>query len=200
LGVATDIILLYLGGFFCGLLLQRLGQLLILGYIVAGIVLGPHTGGLTVSNINDIELLAEIGIALLLFALGLEFSLKDLKPVKKVALIGTPIQMVLTIGLGLGLFQIGEFSFVLARVGLTMKLINTDLYSLVLTSAIVTMALTPLISGQTARICALKRRWFRHEKLASSNIPDAGLAGHVVIAGGGRVGFQIARILKRLAI
>jgi CPA2 family monovalent cation:H+ antiporter-2 len=84
-------------------LLQRLGQPLILGYIVAGIVLGPHTGGRTVSNIHEIELLAEIGIALLLFALGLEFSLNDLKPVKKVALIGTPIQMVLAIGLGLGI-------------------------------------------------------------------------------------------------
>ncbi|MGA9536894.1 MAG: cation:proton antiporter, partial [Desulfobacterales bacterium] len=103
MGIATDIILLIVAAFFCGLLLQRLGQPLILGYIVAGIVLGPHTGGLTVSNIHDIELLAEIGIALLLFALGLEFSLKDLKPVKKVALIGTPIQMVITIGLGLGI-------------------------------------------------------------------------------------------------
>jgi len=103
LGIATDIILLIVTAFFCGLLLQRLGQPLILGYIVAGIVLGPHTGGLTVSNIHEIELLAEIGIALLLFALGLEFSLKDLKPVKKVALIGTPIQMVLTKGLGLGI-------------------------------------------------------------------------------------------------
>ena len=40
-------------------------------------------------------------MALLLFALGLEFSLKDLKPVKKVALIGTPIQIALTIGLGM---------------------------------------------------------------------------------------------------
>ena len=76
--------------FFCGLLVQRLGQPLILGYIAAGILLGPHTGGLTVSDIHDIELLAEIGIALLLFALGLEFSLKDLKPVKLIALVGTP--------------------------------------------------------------------------------------------------------------
>jgi CPA2 family monovalent cation:H+ antiporter-2 len=84
-------------------LLQRLGQPLILVYIAAGIVLGPHTEGLPVANIHEIELLAEIGIALLLFALGLEFSLKDLKPVKKVALIGTPIQMTLTIGLGLGI-------------------------------------------------------------------------------------------------
>jgi CPA2 family monovalent cation:H+ antiporter-2 len=103
MGIATDIILLVVAAFFCGLLMQRLGQPLILGYILAGILLGPHTGGLTVSEIHEIELLAEIGIALLLFALGLEFSLKDLKPVKMVALIGTPIQMALTVGLGFGI-------------------------------------------------------------------------------------------------
>ncbi|MFH1155734.1 MAG: cation:proton antiporter [Pseudomonadota bacterium] len=83
MGIATDIILLIIASFFCGLMMQRLGQPLILGYILAGVILGPHTGGLTVSNTHEIELLAEIGIALLLFALGLEFSLKDLKPVKK---------------------------------------------------------------------------------------------------------------------
>jgi len=103
MGIATDIILLVVASFFCGLLLQRLRQPIILGYIAAGIILGPYTGGFTVSNIHEIELLAEIGIALLLFALGLEFSLKDLKPVKMVAIVGTPIQIVLTIGLGIGI-------------------------------------------------------------------------------------------------
>ncbi len=106
MGVASDIILLVVVAFGCGLLLQRLGQPLILGYIVAGVILGPHTGGLTVSDIPEIERLAEIGVALLLFGLGLEFSLKDLRPVKKIALIGTPIQMIATIGLGFG---IGSF-------------------------------------------------------------------------------------------
>jgi len=424
MGIAADIILLIVTAFFCGLLLQRLGQPLILGYIAAGVILGPHTGGFTISNIQEIELLAEIGIALLLFALGLEFSLKDLKPVKKVALIGTPIQIALTVGLGLGIghlmgwewkpslwlgalislsstmiilktlmnqgwlgtlsskvmigmliiqdlavvpmmvilpqlnnpavglpalgfaalkagifiagmillgtkllprlmahiaklgsrelfllaitaiglgvgyithlvglsfafgafvagmvlsesdfghqalsdiiplrdlfgllffasvgmlldpaflldhleqvvvlvlavtigkglifafitrifkygnviplavglgmFQIGEFSFVLARVGVSTNSIGNDLYSLLLTTAILTMVLTPLVSSQTARIYALRKRWFRHEALESSNMPDAGLHNHVVIAGGGRVGFQIAQVLKRL--
>ena len=426
MGIATDIILLIIAAFFCGLFFQRIGQPLILGYIAAGILLGPHTGGVTVSNIHEIELLAEIGIALLLFALGLEFSLKDLKPVKQIALFGTPIQLVLTIAIGmgigslmgwnwksslwlgalislsstmvilktlmnqgwlgtlsskvmigmlivqdlavvpmmiilpqlnnpsvglpllgfaalkaaafiiamvllgtrllpmlmvhiakldsrelfllaitaiglgvgyathiiglsfafgafaagmvlsesdyghqalsdiiplrdlsgllfftsvgmlldpgffidhirrvvflvlavsigkgvvfaaisrifkyknviplavgLGLFQIGEFSFVLAKVGLNTNSIDTETYSLVLTAAIVTMVLTPLISGQTAKIYAFKKRWFRHEALESSNIPEAGFNRHVIIAGGGRVGFQIAKVLKRLPI
>ena len=103
MGIATDIILLVVAAFFLGLVAQRLGQPLILGYIIAGIFLGPFTGGITISSVHDIEMLAEIGVALLLFALGLEFSLKDLKPVRMVALIGTPIQMLLTIGLGLAI-------------------------------------------------------------------------------------------------
>ncbi|MFH1138424.1 MAG: cation:proton antiporter [Pseudomonadota bacterium] len=424
MGIATDIILLVVASFFCGLVLQRLGQPLILGYIAAGIILGPYTGGITVSNIHEIELLAEIGIALLLFALGLEFSLKDLKPVKRVALAGTPIQIILTMGLGLGigyfmdwdwksslwfgalislsstmvilktlmnqgwlgtlssrvmigmlivqdlavvpmmivlpqlnnpsvglpalalaglkagafllgmillgtrllpglmghiarlgsrelfllaitaiglgvgfithlvglsfafgafvagmvlsesdyghqalsdiiplrdlfgllfftsvgmlfdpgflfdhigevlllvavvgigkgvifagvvrifkyrnviplavglgLFQIGEFSFVLARLGLSTGSIGSELYSLVLTSAIMTMALTPLVSGRTSGIYALKKRWFQNRAFDPINIPREGITGHVVIAGGGRVGFWIAQVLSRL--
>ena len=426
MGIATDIIFLVVASFFCGMLLQRLGQPLILGYIAAGVILGPHTGGLTVSSIHEIELLAEIGVALLLFALGLEFSIKDLKPVKKVALIGTPIQMTLTIGLGLcighlmgwdwkpslwlgalislsstmvilktlmnqgwlgtlsskvmigmlivqdlavipmmiilpqlnhpavglhaigfaalkaagfiagmillgtrflprlmthianlgsrelfllaitaiglgvgylthmlglsfafgafvagmvlsesdygyqalsdiiplrdlfgllfftsvgmlldpaflvshfrqvivlvlvvgigkglifaviarifrygnviplavglGPFQVGEFSFVLARMGLSTNSIDNDLYALILTATVLTMVLTPFVSGQTARLYALKKRWFRHEPLESSSIPDSGLMNHVVIAGGGRVGFQIATAMKRIGM
>ncbi len=105
---------------------------------------------------------------------------------------------VIPLAVGLGLFQIGEFSFVLARVGLSTGSIGNDLYSLVLTATILSMVLTPPISGQTAKIYALKKRWFRHERLETSNIPDHGYKGHVVIAGGGRVGYQIAQILKRL--
>ncbi|MDH5559572.1 MAG: cation:proton antiporter [Deltaproteobacteria bacterium] len=426
MGLATDIILLIVVAFGCGLLLQRLGQPLILGYIAAGVILGPHTGGLTVANAHEIELLAEIGVALLLFALGLEFSLKDLKPVKKVALIGTPIQIILTIGLGLGLgslmgweweqslwlgalislsstmvilktlmsqgwlgtlsskvmigmlivqdlaviplmvilpqlsnpstglpalgfavlkaagfiigmillgtrllphlmghivklgsrelfllaitaiglgigyfthlvglsfafgafvagmvlsesefghqalsdiiplrdlfgllffasvgmlfdpvflmehfievmglvlmvsigkgfifatlakifrygnviplavglglFQVGEFSFVLARVGVSTGSIGDELYSLVLTTAILTMGLTPFISGQTVRIYSLTKRWFKNEPLETLNIPEEGFRRHVVMAGGGRVGLQIAKVLQQLGL
>ena len=422
MGIATDIILLVVVAFGCGLLLQRLGQPVILGYIAAGIILGPYTGGATVSNVDEIERLAEIGVALLLFALGLEFSLKDLEPVKRIALIGTPIQMLLTIGLGfgigqltgwgwrdslwlgacislsstmvllktlmshgwlgtlsskvmigmlivqdlavvplmiilpqlndpavglpilgfaalkaaaflaamlllgtkllpglmshiarlgsrelfvlaiaaiglgvgylthlvglsfafgafvagmvlsesdyghqalsdiiplrdlfgllffasvgmlldptflldhlaevvilvlavslgkglifaglarlfrygnvvplavgLGLFQVGEFSFVLATVGVSSESIGQDLYSLILTTAVLTMILTPLVSGQTARLYSLKKRFFEHEELETLNIPPSGLKDHAVIVGGGRVGSGIAAVFK----
>lgn len=426
MGIATDIILLVVVAFFCGLLMQRLKQPLILGYILAGVLLGPHTGGLTITEVHDIELLAEIGVGLLLFALGLEFSHKDLKPVKYIALLGTPLQIGLTLALGigigkmmgwdlktsiwfgalislsstmvllktlmnqgwlgtlsskvmigmlivqdlavvpmliilpllndpaaglvslgyaalkaalflvgmfvlgakllpwlmrhiaklgsrelfllaiiaiglgigyatylvglsfafgafvagmvlnesdyghqalsdiiplrdvfgllffasvgmlldprffmdnfstilllvlvvsigkglifssiswvfrygnvipvavgLGLFQVGEFSFVLARIGLGTGAISPDFYNLVLTTAVLTMILTPMLSAQTDRLYTLKKRWFQKEPLESINFPDKGLSRHVLIAGGGRVGMQIASALDRLAL
>ncbi len=426
MGIATDIILLVCASFGCGLLLKRLGLPLILGYILAGILLGPHTGGFTVSNLHEIEFLAEIGVALLLFALGLEFSLKDLKPVRRIALIGTPIQILLTgllgfgighfmgwswkpsiwlgaiislsstmvilktlmnqgwlgtlssrvmigmlivqdlaivpmmivlpqlndpkaglsvlgiaglkglgfiaamlllgtrllpavmkqiaalgsrelfllgitaIGLGvgyvthlaglsfafgafvagmvlsesdfghqalsdiiplrelfgllffttvgmlfdpsflfsharevlilvvavsvgkglifstlarlfsyrnviplavgLGMFQVGEFSFVLARIGLSTNSIDQEFYSLVLTVAILTMILTPFVSGQTARLYGWRRKGLQRQPLETCNTPPSGFSGHTVIAGGGRVGEQVAEALRKKEI
>ena len=426
MGIAADIAIIVVAGLFGGIIAQQLKQPLILGYILAGIIVGPFTGGVTVANIHDIELLAEIGVALLLFALGLEFSLKELTPVRKIALIGTPIQILLTIALGfglgqlfgwawidalwfggmialsstmvllktlmsqermgtlssrvmigmlivqdlavvpliiilpqldepgaglpilglaalraalflflmiiigtrviprlmayiagwnsrelfllaitavglgvgyatylfglsfafgafvagmvlsesdyghqalsdiiplrdlfgllffvsvgmlldpvflienwkvilaavlivavgkglifstlsiifgygnvvplavgLGLFQVGEFSFVLARVGVSTNSISNDLYALILTIAIVTMILTPVVSGLTTPLYALKKRWFRREPIQTINLPEAGLSNHVVIAGGGRVGQYVAQVLQRLEL
>jgi CPA2 family monovalent cation:H+ antiporter-2 len=95
--IANDLAIIVVAGLAGGLLAQRLRQPLILGYILAGIVLGPLTGGAVISGPHDIERLAEVGVALLLFALGLEFSLAELKPVRRIALIGTPIQIVIVL-------------------------------------------------------------------------------------------------------
>ena len=103
MGIAADIAIIVTAGFLGGVAAQRLGQPLILGYIVAGILLGPVTGGVLLYDAHDIELLAEIGVALLLFALGIEFSLKELRPVRMVALLGTSLQLLLTIGVAAGL-------------------------------------------------------------------------------------------------
>src|SRR5215210_2709066 len=106
MGIAGDIALILVAAFLGGVIARRLGLPLILGYVLAGVLVGPNTAGPTVGEIHDIELLAEIGVALLLFAIGLHFPLSELAPVRRVALIGTPIQMVLTLAFGYGLGQL----------------------------------------------------------------------------------------------
>ncbi|MBL7026172.1 MAG: cation:proton antiporter [Candidatus Marinimicrobia bacterium] len=424
MGIAADISIIVIAGLIGGLIAQQLKQPLILGYILAGILVGPFSPGIGITDIHNIELLAEIGVALLLFTIGLEFSLKDLKPVRYIALLGTPLQILLTMGFGyvlgrffgfdsnesiwlgalislsstmviiktlsnqrrlgtlssrvmigillvqdlaivplmiilpqlsspehsfanlgwavlratifltgmivlgtrimprfmkfiaisnsrelfllavtamglgigygtylfglsfalgafvaglvlnqseyahkalsdiisirdlfallffvsvgmlfdplhfidnwktvvlfillisigkaliflmitplfkyhniipiavsLGLFQVGEFSFVLARVGQSTHSISNELYALVLNVAIVTMVLTPTISGFTAPLYSLLRKKFKYEDHQRLNFPKGSLHDHVVIAGAGNVGQYIAQILSRL--
>lgn len=102
MGIASDLVILILAGMMGGMIARLLRQPLLLGYIIAGVLVGPYTGGITISSVHDIELLAEIGVALLLFTLGIEFSINELKPVRNVALIGTPLQIVLTMLFGYG--------------------------------------------------------------------------------------------------
>jgi len=422
MGIAADIAIIVVAALIGGLIAQRLKQPLILGYVLAGIVVGPHTGGVTIGETHNIELLAEIGIALLLFALGLEFSFHSLRPVRAVALLGTPLQMALTIvfgyeigqwlgynpvqslwigslislsstmvilktlmirglmgtlsgrvmigmlivqdlaviplmiilpelshpeaglplvawatlkalvflalmvlvgtrmipglliyisrwnsrelfllsvtaiglgvgymtylfglsfafgafaagmvlseseyshqalsdivplrdifgliffvtvgmlldpaflwlhlkeilllvvailvgkglifalvvrffgyrnviplAVGLGLSQVGEFSFVLAGVGLSRGAISSDFYAIILNTAIFTMLLTPPLSALTGPLYALRKKWFYHEPLHTMNLPDTGLREHVVIAGAGQTGKYVAQVLS----
>ena len=106
MGIAADIAIIVVAALIGGFIAQRLHQPLILGYIVAGILVGPYTGGVTVTDPHDIELLAEIGVALLLFALGIEFSFGKLQRVRRIALLGTPIQLALTMLVGYGIGQL----------------------------------------------------------------------------------------------
>jgi len=426
MGIAGDIAIIVTAALLGGIVAQILRQPLIIGYILAGVFVGPYSGGLSVSDVHNIEKLAEIGVALLLFALGLEFSLRELKPVRNIALIGTPIQIVLTtaygfgigqlmgwgwvpsvwfgalislsstmvilktlekqgmlgtlssrvmigvlimqdlavipmliilpqlnapdggwrilawavvkaavfmviviiagsriiprvmrfvtnwnsrelflvattalglgigygtylfglsfafgafvsglllsesdyayqalsdiiplrdifsllfftsigmllnpwylvdhlglilflvvvvmlgkalilavlsrifryrnvipLAMGLGLSQVGEFSFVLGLVGLNTKSISSEFYTMVLTMTIVTMLLTPFISGLTAPLYAVWCRWRKPVRLEAIHFPKTGLHDHLVIAGGGRIGNSIARVLQRLEI
>jgi CPA2 family monovalent cation:H+ antiporter-2 len=103
MGIAGDLALILVAAFLGGLVARRLGLPLILGYILAGILIGPNTGGPTVGDVHDIELLAEIGVALLLFSIGLHFTFEELAPVRRVALLGTFVQIALTIAFGYGL-------------------------------------------------------------------------------------------------
>ena len=99
----ADLTLVLLAAVAGGLVAKRLGQPLIVGYILAGVLIGRFTTGLTVANAGNIEGLAELGVALLLFSLGLELSFRDLAPVRGVALGGATLQILLTMALGTAL-------------------------------------------------------------------------------------------------
>jgi CPA2 family monovalent cation:H+ antiporter-2 len=106
--LVADVTLVLIAALAGGFLAQRVGQPLIVGYILAGVFVGPFTGGLTVRDVHEIEQLAELGVALLLFSLGLELSFRELAPVRAVALGGAAMQIVLTMALGFGLaFALG---------------------------------------------------------------------------------------------
>jgi len=82
-----------------GLVAYRFRLPVLLGYLVAGILIGPHSFGL-IENLDLIETMATIGVVLLLFTLGMEFSIGDLKRVGKIGLAGGMIQIMLTALLG----------------------------------------------------------------------------------------------------
>ncbi|MBW4598335.1 MAG: cation:proton antiporter [Calothrix sp. FI2-JRJ7] len=78
-----------------GYLVNRLRQPVLLGYLASGIIVGPF-GFKLLSDVTRIQALATIGVAFLLFALGVEFSLSELKRVKDIALKGSLLQIGLT--------------------------------------------------------------------------------------------------------
>lgn len=110
MGIVADISLIVVCGLALGALAHRLGQPVFLGYFAAGILLGPHVGGPAISSPHEVELLAEIGVALLLFAIGIEFSLSALRDVRRIAVLGTALQMALTLALGAGLGRLFGWS------------------------------------------------------------------------------------------
>jgi CPA2 family monovalent cation:H+ antiporter-2 len=126
MGIAGDLIIIIIAGLLTGLIASRLRLPPIVGYIIAGIIIGPHTGGITVSNAHEVELLAEIGVALLLFSIGLDFSFRELRSVKGIALLGTPLQVALLIGFGMLLGRIPGMSLTESMVfGMVISLSST---------------------------------------------------------------------------
>lgn len=112
----TPLIATIVGGivlaFILGTLANRLRMPPLVGYLIAGIAVGPFTPGF-VADSNLAQELAEIGVILLMFGVGLHFSLKDLLAVKLIAIPGAILQIVFATLLGMGLawgmgWQVGQ--------------------------------------------------------------------------------------------
>ena len=88
-----------------GLITQRLGLSPIVGYLLAGIAIGPHTPGY-IGDLHAAHQLAEVGVILLMFGVGLHFHFKDLMAVKNVAVPGAIFQSLVATTLGMLLFLV----------------------------------------------------------------------------------------------
>ncbi|NIR52926.1 potassium transporter KefB [candidate division KSB1 bacterium] len=146
----------------------------IVGFLVTGLLVGPHGLGL-IKAVHEVEILAEIGVVLLLFTIGIEFSLKNLLKMKKVILVGGSLQVVLsllvtaTMSKLLG-YSYGEAIFLgflvaTSSTAIVLKVLQergeldgphgrTSLAILIFQDIIVVpmMLLTPLLSGTSANI------------------------------------------------
>jgi CPA2 family monovalent cation:H+ antiporter-2 len=103
--------------------------------------------------------------------------------------------------IALGLSQVGEFSFVLAREGLRTGFLPEDLYALVLITALVSMALTPFLQKAVSPLYLMFLRWVPqkepHRKFA---IPPEELQDHLVVVGYGRTGQVTVDVMKQTGL
>lgn len=95
----TTIALGLSAAFICGMIAHKLKLPAIVGFLVAGIIIGPFTPGY-IADAHVAEQLSEIGIVLLMFGVGLHFSLKDLMEVKRIAVPGAVVQIGVAIAMG----------------------------------------------------------------------------------------------------
>ena len=108
-----------------GFIAARLGLPALVGYLIAGIAIGPATPGF-VANAEIASQLAEIGVMLLMFGVGLHFSVKDLMAVRKIALPGAIVQMLVATLLGVLVSSIWGWSLGAGLVfGLSLSVAST---------------------------------------------------------------------------
>lgn len=104
LPLLINIAVALVAAFFGGMAARRIGLPTIVGYMLAGIAIGPFTPGF-VGDVGTISQLAELGVIFLMFGVGLHFSLSDLWKVRDIAIPGAIGQTVIATLLGYGLAQ-----------------------------------------------------------------------------------------------
>lgn len=100
----TDIVIILGLSIVVLLVFDKLKLPAILGFLVTGAIAGPHALSL-VSDVHEVELLAEVGVILLLFIIGIKFSLRELLKAKKLIFIGGGLQVLLVIAIVYGLMM-----------------------------------------------------------------------------------------------
>src|SRR5258706_6775277 len=110
LHILRDLAVIFAGSLLVILVFYRLKLPALPGFIVAGILLGPNALGF-VSDAKDVEGLAEVGVILLLFTIGIEFSLSRLREMGRQILVGGLSQMGFTVlaTLAVGLALLGDW-------------------------------------------------------------------------------------------
>src|SRR5271168_1651271 len=101
-----DLTYIFVAAVFGGLVAWRLHLPLILGFILGGIAVSPFTPGPQLSDLHTFEVFAEVGVVLLMFSIGVEFSIPDLMRVKWIALVGAPIGILTILGISVA---VGKF-------------------------------------------------------------------------------------------
>ncbi|WP_386067276.1 YbaL family putative K(+) efflux transporter [Tahibacter sp. UC22_41] len=118
----------------------------LVGYLVAGIIIGPATPGI-VADVHLAQQLAEIGVMLLMFGVGLHFSLDDLLSVKRIALPGALVQIAVATALGAGLATLWGWPLAAGLVfGLALSVAST----VVLLRALESRGLVESVNGRIA--------------------------------------------------
>src|SRR5277367_4335132 len=105
-----DLTYIFLAAALGGLLAWRLRLPLILGFVLGGIVVSPFTPGPHLSDLHTFEVFAEVGVVLLMFSTGVEFSIPDLMRVKWIALVGAPLGILAMIGAAVGIGKLAGWS------------------------------------------------------------------------------------------
>lgn len=99
IGLVLDLVLALGAALLGGYAAQRLGLPVLVGYVLAGILVGPNTPGFA-ADFERVQLLANLGVAFLMFGLGVELSFGELQRMRRVATVGGAIQITLTFLLG----------------------------------------------------------------------------------------------------
>lgn len=94
-----DLTYIFLAAVIGGLVAWRIRLPLILGFVAGGIVISPFAPGPHLTDLHSFEVFAEVGVVLLMFSIGVEFSIPDLLRVKWVAVVGGAMGITLSIGL-----------------------------------------------------------------------------------------------------